>query len=139
MFSKTKCIYMSDGLVQQILKWLQPITPLPLLRTQLYYLVCIVFRLALYNLVWVLRKEWYTPIIVGVFAFMAIIHLSRTAFQPNQYQWWSKKFQFVMSIFVFFCCIATYLKKVPTILLPLLLYSSLLGGLLQRWTCCCRH
>lgn len=137
ILQETKCIYHSDGIVIQILEWLKPITPIPILRTQLYYFVCIIFRLALYNLVFIMRNEWYTPIIVGIFSFIAIIHLSFSAFQKNQPQWWSKRFQFIMSLLILISCIATYQKYISTWIVPFLLYSSILGGLIQRWTCCC--
>lgn len=134
-----KCVYLSDGVVQQLLEWLKPTTPIPVLRTQLYYFVCIFFRLTLYNMVFILRNEWYIPIFVGIFSVMSIFHLSFSVFQPNQKQWWSKKFQFIMSLLVLFSCIATYHKKIPTTITPLLLYASILGGLIQRWTCCCEY
>lgn len=131
------CVYPSDGVVRRLLEWAHLSTPIPLLRTQLYYLVCIFFRLALYNLVFVLRKEKYTPVLVGVCALLAIVFLSFSAFQPHPRQWWSKKFQFVLSLLIFVSCIATYRGHLSTMVVPVLLYMSIIGGLIQRWTCCC--
>ena len=131
------CNYRSDGFVASLIKTMNSSTPSPILRTQLYYFVCIFLRLALYNLVYILRNEWYTPIVVGVFALLSIVNLSFSAFKKNQIQWWSKKFQFVIAVLVFVNCIGTYYKVVPTIVVPVLLYVSVLGGLIQRWTCCC--
>lgn len=127
------CIYYSDGVVIKLLQWINPSTPIPLLRTQLYYLVCIVFRLALYNLVYVMRNEWQTHVAVAIASSVAIIHLSLSAFQPNQRQWWSKKFQLLMSILVL---LATIMTPYTNLLVPVLLYVSLLGGLVQRWLYC---
>lgn len=133
-----KCVYYSDGVVSRILGSLHPSKPISLLRTQLYYMVCIFFRLALYNLVFIMRDEWYTPIIVGLFSFLSIVHLTPfVVFQRNQHQWWSKKFQLLMSILVLISCATTYYGLVSTLVVPLLLYTSLIGGLVQRWTCCC--
>lgn len=131
-----KCIYYSDGVVNRILEWIHPSKPIPLLRTQLYYTVCIVFRMALYNLVFVMRDEWYTPIVVGLFSLVSILHLSSAViFQRNQRQWWSKKFQLFMSIIILANCIATHYGLVSTLVVPILLYTSIIGGLIQRWTC----
>lgn len=132
------CVYHSDGVVIRLLNWLKPTTPIPILRTQLYYFVCILFRLAIYNIVFILRNEWYIPILVGLCSIVAILHLSSTAFQKNQKQWWSKKFQFIMSVLILIGCVATYQKIIPTIIVPMLLYFSIIGGLYQRWTCCCQ-
>lgn len=133
-----KCVYRSDGVVIRLLEWLKPTTAsIPLLRTQLYYMVCIVFRLALYNLVFVLRNEWYVPWMVGMGALLSIAHLSSSAFLPDQPQWWSKKFQWTMSVLVMVACMFTIQKKIPTWVVPFLLYMSVVGGLIQRWTCCC--
>lgn len=133
------CVYNSNGVVIRLLEWIHPSTPIPILRTQLYYMVCILFRLALYNLVFVLRNEWYIPIIVGLFSLLSIVHLSFSAFQHNQRQWWSKKFQLVMSVLILLCCIGTYCGCIPTLVVPCLLYISIIGGLIQRWTCCCHE
>ena len=126
-------VYPSNGVVIKLLEWLHPTTPIPLLRTQLYYLVCIVFRLALFNLVLVLRNQWQTHVAVAIACSIAIVHLSFSAFQPNQRQWWSKKFQLLMSILVL---MATTMTPYTTLIVPILLYASLLGGLVQRWFYC---
>lgn len=130
------CVYPSNGVVLRFLEWSQPTTSIPLLRTQLYYMVCIFFRLALFNLVFVLRKEWYMPVFVGIGSFLAMVHLSFSAFRPHQNQWWSKKFQWLMSILVLWGCVLVYQGHIPTITIPILLYLSLLGGLTQRWMYC---
>lgn len=133
------CVYPSNGVVFRFLEWSQPTTSIPLLRTQLYYMVCIFFRLALFNLVFVLRKEWYMPVFVGIGSFLSVVHLSFSAFRIHQNQWWSKKFQWVISILVLCGCILVYQGHIPAVIIPLLLYLSLLGGLAQRWMYCCQY
>jgi hypothetical protein len=130
------CSYPSDGVVVRILTRAHPATPIPLLRTQLYYLVCIVLRLALANLVWVLRKEKGTMVVVGACALLSMAHLSQTAFQPHPHRWWSQQFQFYLSSLVVLACAATYTRHLPTWVVPTLLYTSIVGGLVQRWRYC---
>lgn len=109
---------------------LAPSTRPEIVLTQMYFLVCIPVRLALFGLVFALRKEPYTPWIVGAAALISILHLSMQPFDVGQ--WWSRRFQLVMAVAILSACILMHQRCIEPWVLPFLLYTSLLGGLVQR-------
>jgi uncharacterized membrane protein YhhN len=48
-------------------------------------------------------------------------------------QWWSKKFQFIMSVVIAGLVILTFLKKVKAWMIPAAMLFSLVGGILQSF------
>lgn len=98
--------------------------------TRMYFGVCVPFRLLLFTLVFVYRKEKITPWIVGLAALVSFFHLSTQPFDIGQ--WWSRRFQLIMSAAVLGTCFLMVSKCIEPWVLPFLLYTSVLGGLVQR-------
>lgn len=131
------CEYLSDkGVVDQVIQRLRPSVPSAVLRTRLYYGVCVLFRLALFNLVFIFRNEWWVPPVVGVAALVSVVRLAPSVADPGR-QWWSKRFQLVVAVLVVVACVVVWWKKRFQVVVPALLYVSLLGGLAWRQVCCC--
>jgi hypothetical protein len=63
-------------------------------------------------------------------AFVGIINLGK---RMDGNQWWSKKFQFVMSVIIAGLIILTFLKKVKAWTIPAAMLLSLMGGILQSF------
>lgn len=101
----------------------------PLVRKRLFYMVCIFVRFALYSLVFLLRDKSWMPYVVGSLTLLTMIHLYSNL---EGRQWWSKKFQFVMAFIITIVCGIIILGvKQLTLLVPILLYLSLFGGIIQ--------
>ena len=100
-------------------------------RRFLFYNVCIFVRLALYSLVFYYRDNKWMPYILSILSIFTIYNLYQKLDQ--QQQWWSIKFQFVISILLLTASILVLLKKIPTISMPIILYTSLIGGLAQSF------
>lgn len=101
----------------------------PLIRKRLFYMVCIFVRFALYSLVFILRDKSWMPYVVGSLTLFTMIHLYSNL---EGRQWWSKKFQFIMAFIITIVCGIIILGvKQLTLLVPILLYLSLFGGLIQ--------
>lgn len=98
-------------------------------RAQLYLTVCVPTRLALYSLVLIERNHPVMPWMVGLFAILSLFHLSMSPFDVGQ--WWSRRFQWLISILIVFACANTIITKHSTIVIPVLLYTSVFGGLIQ--------
>ena len=125
-----------DGVVDHALQWLGPSGARTMLRTQLYYGVCLLVRLAMFNLVFIFRDEWWVPPVVGAVALLSVVRLAPSVADPGR-QWWSKRFQLVMAVLVVLVCVGVWRRVVASIVVPVLLYVSLLGGLVWRQVCCC--
>lgn len=130
------CRHGGGGVVDEALRWLRPSAPRDVLRTQLYYGVCVLVRLALFNLVFIFRNEWWVPPVVGVVALLSVVRLAPSVADPGR-QWWSKRFQLVVAVLVVVACIVVWWAKRFQVVVPVLLYVSLLGGLAWRQVCCC--
>ena len=87
------------------------------------FVVCVLVRTLLYSGVYHYIENPLTPIFVGIGSLISVYQLSKPT---ENRQWWSKKFQLIMSLFVLLACI------VAPVYVPLLLFSSLFGGVLQR-------
>ena len=135
---KMVCVYSpGDGIVAQSLQALRPSAPIPLLRTQLYFGVCVLIRLAFANFAFAFRNEKWVPFLVGFFAAMSVIQLAPSVVDPGR-QWWSKRFQLGVAVLLVLACVGTHFRLVPSIVVPVLLWASVIGGLVRRWVCCCR-
>jgi hypothetical protein len=102
----------------------------PALRKQVFYTVCIFFRFSLYSLVWLLRDHIWMQVAVGLFSLFAVINLTTSISVPG-HQWWSKRFQLIMSVLIAAACGATLAGYVDSITIPVLLFTSLAGGVAQ--------
>ena len=99
-------------------------------RKQVYYSICIIFRALLIAIVYYLRCSLVIQLLVLLGAFVGIINLGK---RMDGNQWWSKKFQFVMSIVIAGLVILTFLKKVKAWTIPAAMLFSLVGGILQSF------
>ena len=127
----------STGLVRKYISSQSPAT-----REKLFYFVCIWVRLVLYLSILVYYQEWYIPYIVLVVSTLSAIVLLQQFHNKLPTQWWSKKFQFVITVLLIVVSALIILKKCPywvsnencRLLLPILLLISLFGGILQSLT-----
>jgi hypothetical protein len=99
-------------------------------RKQVYYSICILVRTLLIVIVYYLRSSLVIQLLVLLGAFVGIINLGK---RMDGNQWWSKKFQFVMSVIIAGLVILTFLKKVRAWTIPAAMLFSLMGGILQSF------
>ena len=99
-------------------------------RRVIYYSVCVVIRLTLIAVVYKLRDSVIVQGLVMAGALMGVVNLGGR-YEGNQ--WWSKKFQLLMSCIIVIMVILTYLKYVKSWTIPLAMAVSLAGGLLQSF------
>ena len=99
-------------------------------RRVIYYCVCVVIRLTIIAVVYKLRDNVIVQGLVMAGALMGVVNLGGR-YEGNQ--WWSKKFQLLMSCIIVIMVILTYLKYVKSWTIPLAMAVSLAGGLLQSF------
>ena len=99
-------------------------------RKQIYYTICIIVRASLVAIVYYLRNSFVIRCFVLFGAVAGIINLGK---RMGGNQWWSKKFQFVMSLVIAGLVILTFLKKVKAWTIPAAMLFSLVGGILQSF------
>ena len=99
-------------------------------RKQVYYTICIAFRALLIAVVYYLRSSLVIQFLVLLGAVVGIVNLGK---RMDGNQWWSKKFQFVMSLFIAGLVVLTFLKKVKAWTIPAAMLFSLVGGILQSF------
>ena len=105
----------------------------PETRKAVFYGVCIPVRLILYGLVLYFHNYPAIPYIVGLLAAVAIMNLLPSFWTTGQQQWWSKRFQAIMSILIALTCLLVILNKVGSIYIPVFLFISLGSGVLQSF------
>lgn len=103
------------------------------LRTRLFWFVCVPVRASLYGAAWYFRDAMWLPWAVWVTSLVSAANLWGSLETPGQ-QWWSKRWQLLMSTTLFLTSAWKIMKpeQVPSYVIPALLFSSLLGGILQR-------
>ena len=99
-------------------------------RKQVYYSICIIFRASLISIVYYLRNALVIQFLVLLGAVIGIINLGK---RMDGNQWWSKKFQFIMSIVIASLVILTFFKKVKAWTIPVAMLFSLVGGVIQSF------
>ena len=99
-------------------------------RRVIYYCLCVVIRLTIISVVYKLRDNVIVQGLVMAGALMGVVNLGGR-YEGNQ--WWSKKFQLLMSCIIVILVILTYLKYVKSWTIPLAMAVSLAGGLLQSF------
>jgi len=99
-------------------------------RRVIYYCVCVVIRLTLIAVVYKLRDSIIVQDLVMVGALIGVVNLGGR-YEGNQ--WWSKKFQLLMSCIIVIMVILTYLKYVKSWTIPFAMAVSLAGGVLQSF------
>ena len=100
------------------------------IRRNTFYCVCIVVRLLLVGVVYMLRD---CSIVRGIVLLAALVSILNFWNRSGGSQWWSKKFQFVMSFIIASLVVLSYLGKVKTWTIPAAMLVSLLGGILQSF------
>jgi len=101
---------------------------IPYQRRRIYYTICIMFRLFLAGLVYQLKDKHYVHLLLGVAAILSIINLYPKL--NNTRQWWSVKYQFFIAVILLVSSILVHLGKIRSDILPLILYASVLGGII---------
>lgn len=99
-------------------------------RKHIYYSICIIVRGALIAFVYYLRNSTIVQFLVFLAAAVGIVNLGK---RMTGNQWWSKKFQFVMSVVIASLVILTFFKKVKAWTIPAAMLFSLVGGIIQSF------
>jgi len=102
----------------------------PELRRNLFYGVCIPVRFMLYTAVFIFRDLPYFSVFIGLVAILTTIRLSGSMVDPGT-QWWSKRWQFIISIVLFLVCVGVYFKKIDSRSMAVVLFISLFGGIIE--------
>ena len=105
----------------------------PELRRNVFYGLCIPIRFLLYSLVFYYRGFYYMPIIVGLFAFITTVRLLSSISNPGT-QWWSRRWQLVISIILLLVCVGVFLQLIDNRALGILLFVSLAVGIVESLT-----
>jgi hypothetical protein len=99
-------------------------------RKRVYYSICIIVRASLIAAVYYLRNFLVIQLLVLLGAVIGIVNLGN---RMTGNQWWSKKFQFIMSIVIAGLVILTFIKKVKAWTIPAAMLFSLVGGIIQSF------
>lgn len=99
-------------------------------RKNVYYGICIWVRLILFSLVFYYREYKYMPYILGGFSILSIMHYKDNIKNPGR-QWWSKRFDLSIAILLLISCVLVVVRKINPVFMPIILYTSLLGGIMQ--------
>lgn len=100
------------------------------MRAQVYYCICIIIRAALIVAVYHWRNASVTRVLVFVGAMIGVINLGS---RMTGTQWWSKKFQFIMSVIIAVLAILTHFNMVDSRSMAAAMLVSLLGGVAQSF------
>jgi hypothetical protein len=103
----------------------------PKKRKYLFYFICVIVRYLLYSYIYFNIDKTYIVIIAGLLSLFSMYNLYKNI--GNTRQWWSKKFQLLISILVFISCIIVLfnLYQINRKIIPILLFISLFGGFFQ--------
>ena len=101
------------------------------MRMQVYYCVCIIIRAAIVVAIYHWRNSIVMRVLVFIGAMIGVINLGSR--MNSGTQWWSKKFQFVMSIIIVLTVIFTHFKMLDSRAMSIAMLVSLLGGVAQSF------
>jgi hypothetical protein len=99
-------------------------------RRTVFYCICIVVRAALIVTVYHWRNARLVQALVLLGALVGLMNFWN---RSGGTQWWSKKFQFLMSFIIAVLVILTYFGVVKSWTIPAAMMVSLLGGILQSF------
>jgi len=99
-------------------------------RRLVYYSICIVVRAALIVTVYHWRNVRFVQILVLLGALVGVMNLSR---RVDGTQWWSKRFQLMMSIILVVVIVLVYFGRLKSWVIPAAMLVSLLGGVIQSF------
>lgn len=100
------------------------------IRRQVFYCICIVVRAVLIVTVYHWRNARLVQALVLLGALTGVMNLWN---RNGGTQWWSKKFQLLMSVTISALVILTYFRVVNSWTIPAAMLVSLLGGILQSF------
>ena len=100
------------------------------IRRQVFYCICIVIRAVLIVTVYHWRNARLVQALVLMGALTGVMNLWN---RNGGTQWWSKKFQLLMSVTISALVILTYFRVVNSWTIPAAMLVSLLGGILQSF------
>jgi hypothetical protein len=100
------------------------------MRAQVYYCICIIVRAALIVAVYHWRNYSVTRVLVFVGAMIGVVNLGT---RMTGTQWWSKKFQFIMSVIIVGLVILTHFNMVDSRSIAAAMLVSLVGGVAQSF------
>lgn len=103
----------------------------PIKRKYLFYYVCVVARLLLYSYVFInIENSYMIPIII-LLSFVSLVNLYNNL--DMETQWWSKKYQFVITLIIFILgiFISFNIFEINKKIIPIMLFASLFGGIFQ--------
>lgn len=100
------------------------------MRMQVYYCVCIIVRAAIVVAIYHWRNSNVMRVLVFVGAIIGVVNLGS---RMTGTQWWSKKFQFVMSVIIVLTVIFTHFKMVDSRAMSIAMLVSLIGGVAQSF------
>ena len=101
------------------------------MRMQVYYCICVIVRAAIVVAVYHWRNSLIMRALVFLGSLIAFINLGRKL--NGGTQWWSRKFQFVMSFIIGTTVILTQLNKIDYRAMSIAILVSLLGGVAQSF------
>ena len=99
-------------------------------RRLVYYSICIVVRAALIVTVYHWRNARFVQLLVLLGELAGVMNLSR---RVDGTQWWSKRFQLMMSIIIVVVVVLVYFGRLKPWVIPAAMSVSLLGGVLQSF------
>ena len=99
-------------------------------RRIIFYCVCIVVRAAIIVTVYQWRNILVVQSLVLIGALYGIKNLSD---RSDGTQWWSKKFQLLMSIVISVVVVLVFFRVVKPWMIPAAMAVSLFGGILQSF------
>ena len=99
-------------------------------RRLVYYSICIVVRAALIVTVYHWRNVRFVQLLVLLGALVGVMNLSR---RVDGTQWWSKRFQLMMSIILVVVIVLVYFGRLKPWVIPAAMLVCLLGGGLQSF------
>ena len=121
----TKLFY-KIGMLQKSMSPMEVVS----MRMQVYYCVCIIIRAAIVVAIYHWRNSNVMRVLVFVGAMIGVVNLGS---RMTGTQWWSKKFQLMMSIIIAIVVILVYFGIVKSWVIPAAMLVSLLGGILQSF------
>lgn len=104
----------------------------PDLRKNVFYGMCIPTRIILYSAIFYFRDIPILQAVVGIAALITAARLFSSLRNPGN-QWWSKRWHFFISVVLVIVCAATYMQKMNSIVMPLVLFLSVLVGFIQSF------
>jgi hypothetical protein len=99
-------------------------------RRLVFYSICVVVRAVLIVTVYHWQNVRFVQILVLLCALVGVLNLST---RIGGTQWWSKRFQLMMSIIIAVVVVLVYFGRLESWVIPAAMLVSLLGGIIQSF------